>query len=240
MSTVPPALDVELSELPPALRWREWMGRVEAAIFTSAKPVPREVLAMLVGREAVLDELIGDIQDELKARPYELVFVSGGWQHRTRPRFAQAVRASAKLSQAHTGSSAAEAIILTATESLVLAAIAYHQPIGRAQLTAMLGREISRDTLALLKRRELIGAGPRMAQPGAPLTYVTTPTFLSVFGLATLRDLPEMEAIQDASTTDIDVMLPGSLGDDDIDESDDGLLTNDASFVLERDESLND
>jgi segregation and condensation protein B len=65
--------------------------------------------------------------------------------------------------------------------------------IGRAQLTQMLGREISRDTLALLKRRELIGAGPRMAQPSAPLTYVTTAGFLTVFGLATLQDLPQID-----------------------------------------------
>ena len=36
------ALDVELIDLPPAARWREWMLRVEAAIFASARPVPRE------------------------------------------------------------------------------------------------------------------------------------------------------------------------------------------------------
>ncbi|MCD9825879.1 segregation and condensation protein B, partial [Bradyrhizobium japonicum] len=28
-------LDIELAELPPELRWREWMGRVEAVIFAS-------------------------------------------------------------------------------------------------------------------------------------------------------------------------------------------------------------
>ena len=35
-------LDVELTDLPAAARWREWMLRVEAAIFASQKPVPRE------------------------------------------------------------------------------------------------------------------------------------------------------------------------------------------------------
>ena len=38
-------LDVELADLPPELRWREWMGRVEAVIFASPEPVTREVLA---------------------------------------------------------------------------------------------------------------------------------------------------------------------------------------------------
>ena len=28
-------LDVDLADLPPAARWREWMLRVEAAIFAS-------------------------------------------------------------------------------------------------------------------------------------------------------------------------------------------------------------
>jgi segregation and condensation protein B len=36
--------DPELEDLPPELRWREWMGRVEAAIFASPQPVPREIL----------------------------------------------------------------------------------------------------------------------------------------------------------------------------------------------------
>jgi segregation and condensation protein B len=30
------SLDVELTDLPPAARWREWMLRVEAAVFASA------------------------------------------------------------------------------------------------------------------------------------------------------------------------------------------------------------
>ena len=43
-------LDVELADLPAAARWREWMLRVEAAIFASPKPVPREALVRLVGQ----------------------------------------------------------------------------------------------------------------------------------------------------------------------------------------------
>lgn len=35
-------LDTELADLPADLRWREWMGRVEAVIFASPEPVTRE------------------------------------------------------------------------------------------------------------------------------------------------------------------------------------------------------
>ncbi|MCA3563477.1 MAG: SMC-Scp complex subunit ScpB [Methylocystis sp.] len=183
-----PLFDRELADLPPEARWREWMGRVEAAIFASRGVLPRDALAALVGRDCVLDDLIADIRDELRRRPYDLVAVGGGWQHRTRRRFSDAVR------QAGARSDQGEAPGLSPTETLAVTAIAYLQPVTRAQLSAALGREISRDTIALLKQAGLVGAGPRVAQPGAPLTYVTTPAFLSLFGLASLRDLPDIDA----------------------------------------------
>ncbi len=60
--------DPELGELPDGARWREWMGRVEAAIFSARDPVQRETLARLVGPRCNLDELIADIVDELRGR----------------------------------------------------------------------------------------------------------------------------------------------------------------------------
>jgi hypothetical protein len=35
-------------------------------------------------------------------------------------------------------------------------------------------------------------------QPGAPFAYVTTARFLETFGLETLADLPDLEALSDA------------------------------------------
>jgi segregation and condensation protein B len=188
--------DRELADLPPEARWKEWMGRVEGAIFASQAIVPREMLAGLIGREAVLDELIADIRDELKARPYDLVPVAGGWRHLTRPRFADAIRRT----RSERSSDTPEAAPLSQTESLVVTAVAYGQPITRERLGRRLGRDISRDTIARLKRLGLIGAGPRMPQLGAPLTYVTTPAFLERFGMNSLRDLPELEGMDSVST----------------------------------------
>ena len=189
---VQPLFDVDLATLPREARWREWMGRVEAVIFASPTPVPRETLARLVGPECRLDDLITDIQDELRTRPYELVFVAGGWHHRTRRRFTDVVQVTG-VSRADGSASA-----LTSTETLVVAAIAYLQPVTRAELAQVLAKEVSRDTLARLKRLDLVAAGPRMPQIGAPLTYVTTATFLSVFGFGSLRELPDIEALEDA------------------------------------------
>ena len=74
----PALLDTELEHLPPELRWREWMGRVEAVIFAASEPVPREVLARVVGKSCNLELIIDDIRAELAGRPYELMSVAGG------------------------------------------------------------------------------------------------------------------------------------------------------------------
>lgn len=90
-------LDTELADLPPELRWREWMGRIEAVIFASPEPVGREALTRVVGRDCNIELIIDDIRDELRGRPYELVSVAGGWQHRTKKGFANAIRTATGL-----------------------------------------------------------------------------------------------------------------------------------------------
>src|SRR6201997_2349882 len=92
-------LDLELDDLPAPARWREWMGRVEAAIFASAEPVKRENLARVVGKACNLELLIGDIRDELRGRPYEIVSVAGGWSFRTKLGFGEAIRTALGASQ---------------------------------------------------------------------------------------------------------------------------------------------
>jgi segregation and condensation protein B len=184
--------DANLSDLPQAMRWREWMGRVEAAIFCSPSPVSREALAKLVGRDCNFDELISDIRDDLRARPYELISVAGGYQLRTRARYADALRVL------NNGARDAGPPELTPTELLAVTAIGYLQPATRAELSQLAGREISRDVIGRLKSLDLIAAGPRAPTAGAPYAYVTTKKFLEVFGLASLRDLPDIEKLEDA------------------------------------------
>jgi segregation and condensation protein B len=186
------SFDPVLMELPEAARWREWMGRVEAVIFAAPSPVPREALARVVGSTCNLDDLIADIRDELRARPYELVFVAGGYQLRTKPRFAPVIRAAGGGDLRDAG-----APELTPTEILTVTAIAYLQPGTRADLSRLVGREISRDVIGALKRHGLIDGALRTPEPGAPFAYVTTKKFLEVFGLATLRDLPDIERLED-------------------------------------------
>ncbi len=215
----PSLSDGDLEDLPPQLRWREWMGRVEAVVFASPHPVPREVLAALVGPDCNLDLLIKDIRAELAARPYELVLVAGGYQHRTRAKYAAAIRASGKV---HTSAD------LSKWESLVLAAVAYFQPLTRAELGEIFGREVSRDVIAALRTDGLISAGPRSPRPGAPYTYVTTRKFLEMYGFESLHDLPDMEALEDAGllrSAEVTEGLAGLRVDLAVASEDDGVPT---------------
>jgi segregation and condensation protein B len=203
------SLDVELADLPPAARWREWMLRVEAAVFASARPVPREALVRLVGDACRFDDLIADLIHELRGHPYDLTLVAGGYALRTKARFAPAIRA------AHPGLGRDDVAELTRTETFALTAIAYLQPVTRGEISKLAGREISRDVVASLKRHGLIDGAIRAPQPGAPFAYVTTKTFLEAFGLASLRDLPDLERLKGErppQAAEGEAELDGALG----------------------------
>ena len=185
-----PHLDRELADLPLDLRWREWLRRVEAVLFASAAPVAHEALARVVGQGARVDLLIEDLAADLEGRPYEVARVGAGWMLRTRPAYAAAIREAADVG--------GQALNLSEFDLAVLAAIAAHQPISRNGLKDIFWREISRDLIGRLAERDLIATGPREPRRGAPYTFVTTETFLSAFGLTTLRDLPDLEQLADA------------------------------------------
>ncbi|MER8428366.1 SMC-Scp complex subunit ScpB [Mesorhizobium sp. M1403] len=195
--------DRELDHLPPEARWREWMNRVEATIFAASEPVNRETLARIVGKSCSIDLLIDDIREELRGRPYDLVAVAGGWKHLTRPAYADAIRSAVGGNE--------RAVYLTQSEVLVLMCVAYFQPITRAELSSFFGKEISRDLIGHLRGAKLIASGPRSPTPGAPYTYVTTKEFLLEFGLDTLRDLPDFEALEDAGLLSKEKLLAGDI-----------------------------
>lgn len=190
-------LDRELEDLPPELRWRTWIGRIEAVLFASATPVSREALQNVVGQGASVDLLIEDLRIELADRAFEIASVADAWTLRTRAGFADAIRAAADLGD--------RGMEFTRYEMAVLATIAYHQPISRAELKDVFGKDINRDLIGRLYAKDLIATGPRSPKRGAPYTYVTTKAFLLAFDLQSLRDLPDLEQLQDAGLMGEDV-----------------------------------
>ena len=140
-----------------SLRWREWKARVEAVLFAAPKPVTREILARVVGRDCALDLLLDDLREDLRGRPIELVRAGESFMLHTRPAFGPTVRVAFDIP--------ADAKQLTKLEAGVLMAVAMFQPVTRGEISEMFGREISRDLIAALTRG---GADRRRAaQPEA-------------------------------------------------------------------------
>ena len=185
-----PLIDRELEDLPPELRWQEWLRRIEAVLFASKDPVEAGALQKVVGQEVSVEVLVSDLKVQLKDRPYDVARIGDGWQLRTKASYGEVIRVAANVEDELSG--------LKEFDVAVLAAIAYHQPITRDGLRDIFGKDIARELIGRLSSRDLIAAGPRSPRRGAPYTYVTTDGFLTAFGLESLADLPDREAMQDA------------------------------------------
>jgi segregation and condensation protein B len=160
------------------LRWA-----VEALLFASGDPVDLRRLAEALDAdpndvEAALRELAA----ERIGRGVELVEVAGGWQLRTAPRWAAQIarfRAEAPIRP-------------TRAAMEVLAAVAWRQPVTRADIDALRGVD-SQGPLRWLLDRDLVRVAGRRQEPGRPLEYGTTDSFLALLGLDSVEDLPAPE-----------------------------------------------
>jgi segregation and condensation protein B len=81
-------------------------------------------------------------------------------------------------------------------------------------MSAITGKETSRDVIARLRQKGLIAAGPRSPDVGAPPTYVTTDAFLAHFGLDSIQDLPDIEDMRDAGLLDPEAAKGPAKGED--------------------------
>jgi segregation and condensation protein B len=161
---------------------------VEALIFASDKPVrERDLLAHLPETIAV-----GDIIALVAARydsnsGLELCRVGDAWAFRTKPEIAERLSQHKQIERP-----------LSRAALEVLAIIAYHQPITRAEIEEIRGISLSKGTMDILLELGWIKPRGRRRTPGRPLTWGTSPAFLDHFGLADITDLPGMDDLKAA------------------------------------------
>ena len=74
-----------------------------------------------------------------------------------------------------------------------LSIIAYKQPILRADVEAIRGVACG-ETIRSLMEKHLVKIAGRAEEPGRPILYGTTRRFLELFGLNSLKDLPQPES----------------------------------------------
>lgn len=165
----------------------ELVRMVEAIIFASAEPVSYKALAERLPVNADIAAIIAELQQLYAMRGVNLVQVGDGWAFRT----------AADLGFLM-GREAIQQRKLSRAALEVLAIIAYHQPVTRAELEDIRGVETSKGTLDVLMETGWIKLRGRRRTPGRPVTYGTTDSFLDHFGLPEIRDLPGLEELRGA------------------------------------------
>lgn len=159
----------------------------EALIFASAEPVPESFLADRLPRGINVSALLVRLAENYAGRGVNLVRTADRWAFRTAVDLSFVIRKDdnevRKLSRA-------------ALE--VLAIIAYHQPVTRAEIEDIRGVQTSKGTLDVLMEAGWVRFRGRRRSPGRPVTLGTTTDFLDHFGIEELRDLPGLEELKGA------------------------------------------
>ena len=169
------------------LQLAETVRMAEAIVFASTEPVSEKALVQRLPAGASIDKVMAELRRIYEKRGVNLVRVGDAWAFRTAGDLAFLMSRDAvhqrKLSRA-------------ALE--VLAIVAYHQPVTRAEIEEIRGVETSKGTLDLLLETGWVRMRGRRRTPGRPVTYGTAEAFLDHFGLAELRDLPGIDELKGA------------------------------------------
>lgn len=199
---------------------REHVRMVEAIVFASSEPVSEKALSERLPDGVELEPLMRELQQAYSGRGVNLVKVGSNWAFRTADDLSFLLQKETfetrKLSRA-------------ALE--VLAIIAYHQPVTRAEIEEIRGVATSKGTLDVLLETEWVRMRGRRKTPGKPITYGTTDSFLDQFGLEELRDLPGLEELKGAgllkSQVPVNFMVPEPYDSDELTEDEDPLMPED-------------
>lgn len=159
----------------------------EAIVFASAAPVSEAALAERLPEGSNVAAAMLHLKEVYARRGVNLVRVGAGWAFRTAGDLSFLMSRDT-LQQKKLSRAALE----------VLAIIAYHQPVSRAEIEEIRGVETSKGTLDTLLETQWIRLRGRRRTPGRPVTYGTTDAFLDHFQLETVRDLPGIEELKGA------------------------------------------
>jgi len=164
-------------------------GLVEAILFSSDKPqTAREIARAAKLDKKRVQELIELLIEDTKDRGVRLCEVSEGYGFRTNPSYSSYVREF--LAQ--------RPVRLSRAQLETLAIMAYRQPLTRPEVDDIRGVD-SGAVIKLLLERDLIRILGKKDEPGRPMIYGTTPQFLDLFSLSSLRDLPTLREFTELS-----------------------------------------
>ncbi len=204
----------------PATETLRMVRIVEAMIFASREPVAEKAIAARLPEGTDIGELLADVQMAYANRGVNLVRVGDAWAFRTADDLAFLLQKEA-----------VETRRLSKAALEVMAIIAYHQPVTRAEIEEIRGVVTSKGTLDVLMETAWVRMRGRRKTPGRPVTYGTTPDFLDHFGLEQVRDLPGLDELKGAgllqSQVPANFAVPMPNDDDDLQDDEDPFTLDD-------------
>ncbi|NTF31646.1 SMC-Scp complex subunit ScpB [Rhizobium skierniewicense] len=171
----------------------------EALVFASAQPVSEAFIAERLPKGVDVAALMWKLKGLYSERGVNLIQVGGQWAFRTAGDLSFVIRMDEK-----------EPKKLSRAALEVLAIIAYHQPVTRAEIEEIRGVQTSRGTLDVLMEAGWVRFRGRRRTPGRPVTMGTTVDFLDHFGLEELRDLPGLDELKGAGL--LSGRIPSNFG----------------------------
>lgn len=163
---------------------------VEATLFAAEQPLTAEQISTHLGKADVRGAL-EELQAHYEGRGVRLVERGKRWHFETAPDLAHLLRREKE-----------EARRLSRAATEVLAIVAYHEPVSRAEIEAIRGVQTAKGTLDVLMEAGWVRVVGRREVPGRPVIYATTPEFLAHFGLASLKELPGVDELRAAGLLD--------------------------------------
>ncbi len=163
------------------------LADIEAVLFLANEPLSLRRIGQMAScpEKRSLRALLRELNElyDAEQSAFHIVEVAGGFQLRSRPEFAPWLVRLQKVPIA---------VRLSTPAMETLAVIAYRQPVTRIEIERLRGVHCG-DLIRQLLDRDLVKIVGRSEELGRPRLYGTTKTFLTVFGLGGIQDLPDYQ-----------------------------------------------
>jgi segregation and condensation protein B len=163
---------------------------VEATLFAAEEPMTVEAISTHLGG-AEVKAALAELAENYQGRGIELVERGKRWHFQTAPDLAHLLRRERE-----------EVRRLSRAATEVLAIVAYHEPVSRAEIESIRGVQTAKGTLDVLLEAGWVRIVGRREVPGRPVIYATTAEFLTHFGLESRKDLPGIDELRAAGLLD--------------------------------------
>ncbi len=170
---------------------KDYIRFLEAILFSSAEPLSTAALHERMPEGADVGGMLMELQKTYENRGVNLLDIQGDWVFRTALDLADAFNIEKHVAKK-----------LSRAAMEMMAIIAYHQPVTRAEIENIRGVATHKGTLDTLMEMGWVKPGARRESLGRPLTWVTTTGFLDHFSLESIIDLPGMDEMKSSGLLD--------------------------------------